>query len=86
MAIECNPAYLELGHIERLKAFGFNRVSMGVQDFNIKILDAINRKLKMQRPNWCELQEKNLQVPYRQRCTGNTAHQDHQQEPSDQQR
>ena len=44
MAIECNPAYFEPGHIEKLKAFGFNRVSMGVQDFNPKILEAINRK------------------------------------------
>ena len=44
MAIECNPAHLEFRHIELLKKFGFNRISIGVQDFRNDVLDAINRK------------------------------------------
>ena len=31
MAIECNPAHLEFRHIELLKKFGFNRISVGIQ-------------------------------------------------------
>ncbi len=44
MAIECNPAHLEFRHIELLKKFGFNRISLGIQDFRNDVLDAINRK------------------------------------------
>ena len=44
MAIECNPAHLEFRHIELLKKFGFNRISVGIQDFRDDVLDAINRK------------------------------------------
>ena len=44
MAIECNPAHLEFRHIELLKKFGFNRISIGIQDFRNDVLDAINRK------------------------------------------
>ena len=44
MAIECNPAHLEFRHIELLKKFGFNRISVGIQDFRNDVLDAINRK------------------------------------------
>lgn len=44
MAIECNPAHLEFKHIELLKKFGFNRISLGVQDFRNDVLEAINRK------------------------------------------
>ncbi len=44
MAIECSPAYFEFKHIELLKSFGFNRISMGVQDFRDDVLNAINRK------------------------------------------
>jgi len=44
MAIECSPAYFELKHIELLKEFGFNRISIGVQDFERDVLDAINRE------------------------------------------
>ena len=31
-------------HIELLKKFGFNRISLGIQDFRNDVLDAINRK------------------------------------------
>ena len=44
MAIECNPAHLEFKHIELLKKFGFNRISLGIQDFRNDVLNAINRK------------------------------------------
>ena len=44
MAIECNPAHLEFNHIEKLKRFGFNRISLGIQDFRQDVLDAINRR------------------------------------------
>ena len=44
MAIECNPAHLEFRHVELLKKFGFNRISVGIQDFRDDVLDAINRK------------------------------------------
>ena len=44
MAIECSPAYLDFQHIEKLKFYGFNRISLGIQDFDKKVLNAINRK------------------------------------------
>ena len=44
MAIECSPAYFVLKHIDQLKEYGFNRISIGLQDFDEKILNAINRK------------------------------------------
>lgn len=44
MAIECNPAHLNFRHIDLLKEFGFNRISVGIQDFRKDVLDAINRK------------------------------------------
>ena len=44
MAIECNPAHLEFNHIELLKKFGFNRISLGIQDFRLDVLEGINRK------------------------------------------
>ena len=44
MAIECNPAHLEFNHIELLKKFGLNRISLGIQDFRTDVLEGINRK------------------------------------------
>ena len=44
MAIECNPAHLEFKHIDLLKKYGFNRISIGIQDFRKDVLDAINRR------------------------------------------
>ena len=44
MAIECSPAHLDFKHVELLKNFGFNRISLGIQDFDEKVLDAINRR------------------------------------------
>ena len=47
IAMECHPGYLEYEHIDRLKAAGFNRVSLGVQDFDPKILKIVNRAPSM---------------------------------------
>ncbi len=44
IAMECNPAYLEPEHIDRLAAMGFNRLSLGIQDFNEDVLRQVNRK------------------------------------------
>ena len=43
IAIECNPAYLDKDEIRFLRNTGFNRISIGIQDFNPKILDCVNR-------------------------------------------
>lgn len=43
VAIECNPAHLTERYIERMKEAGFNRFSLGIQDFDKKVLDIINR-------------------------------------------
>jgi oxygen-independent coproporphyrinogen III oxidase len=44
IAIECNPAYLEFEQIDELAEMGFNRISLGVQDFHDDVLKAVNRK------------------------------------------
>ena len=44
MAIECSPAYFTFKHISLLKEYGFNRISLGIQDFKEDVLKAINRK------------------------------------------
>ncbi len=44
IAIECSPAYLDMEHIDRLAKIGFNRMSLGIQDFSAEVLNAINRK------------------------------------------
>jgi oxygen-independent coproporphyrinogen-3 oxidase len=43
-AIECNPAYLSVEYIDRLLKIGFNRISLGIQDFDKKVLLAVNRE------------------------------------------
>ncbi|MCX7797604.1 MAG: oxygen-independent coproporphyrinogen III oxidase [Melioribacter sp.] len=40
---EIDPRGLTKEHIEALKVSGFNRISMGVQDFNEKVQKAVNR-------------------------------------------
>lgn len=40
---EIDPRELTRGHLAALKAGGFNRISMGVQDFNEKVQKAVNR-------------------------------------------
>lgn len=44
IAMECSPAYLDFEDVDTLTGIGFNRISLGIQDFHIEVLDAINRK------------------------------------------
>ncbi|MCX6230088.1 MAG: oxygen-independent coproporphyrinogen III oxidase [Bacteroidetes bacterium] len=44
IAIECSPAYLEFEHIDQLAAMGFNRMSLGIQDFREDVLKVVNRQ------------------------------------------
>lgn len=44
IAMECNPAYLTHKQIDELASIGFNRLSIGIQDFNPHVLNLINRK------------------------------------------
>lgn len=43
IAIECNPAYLDAAYIDDLKKAGFNRFSLGIQDFDRGVLKSVNR-------------------------------------------
>jgi len=43
IAIEIDPRTVTPSKLKTLKALGFNRVSMGVQDFDNKVMDAVNR-------------------------------------------
>ena len=43
LAIEVDPRVTTLAHLEVLAELGFNRISLGVQDFNPKTQEAINR-------------------------------------------
>jgi oxygen-independent coproporphyrinogen-3 oxidase len=43
IAMECSPAYLDLEDLDRISELGFNRLSLGIQDFNEEILKTINR-------------------------------------------
>jgi len=42
-AIEVDPRTTDAGRIATLRTFGFNRISFGVQDFNLEVQQAINR-------------------------------------------
>jgi oxygen-independent coproporphyrinogen-3 oxidase len=44
IAIECNPAYLTKEQIPMLRKMGFNRLSLGIQDFDPAVLQAVNRE------------------------------------------
>jgi oxygen-independent coproporphyrinogen III oxidase len=43
IAMECSPSYLEYSHIDQLAEMGFNRMSLGIQDFREDVLKAVNR-------------------------------------------
>lgn len=43
VAIECHPGYLSLDGWRQIVEAGFNRVSIGVQDFHFEVLEAVNR-------------------------------------------
>lgn len=40
---EIDPRELTRAHLEALREIGFNRISMGVQDFNVDVQEAVNR-------------------------------------------
>ncbi len=44
IAMECNPAHLSYADVDRLRDIGFNRLSLGVQDFDNDILKYVNRE------------------------------------------
>ncbi|WP_321437810.1 oxygen-independent coproporphyrinogen III oxidase [uncultured Bacteroides sp.] len=44
IAIECHPGYLDENNWMELIKAGFNRCSIGVQDFNEKVLKGVNRR------------------------------------------
>ncbi|MFT3740048.1 MAG: oxygen-independent coproporphyrinogen III oxidase [Breznakibacter sp.] len=44
IAIECHPAHLYPDTIEKLVQGGFNRISLGIQDFDASVLKAVNRE------------------------------------------
>ncbi len=44
IAIECHPGYLTLNDWQQLLKAGFTRFSIGVQDFNEKVLKTVNRR------------------------------------------
>jgi oxygen-independent coproporphyrinogen-3 oxidase len=44
IAIECNPAYLNFPYLDALLSAGFNRFSLGIQDFNNEVLRSVNRE------------------------------------------
>ena len=43
MSIEVDPREMELDMIDHLRSLGFNRLSMGVQDFNKSVQERVNR-------------------------------------------
>ncbi len=43
IAMECSPAYLEFSDIDELAEMGFNRMSLGIQDFREDVLKIVNR-------------------------------------------
>ena len=44
IAIECDPASLDLNYVDGLMAAGFNRISFGIQDLNTEVLRGVNRR------------------------------------------
>ena len=44
VAMECSPAYLNLNDIISLAQMGFNRMSLGIQDMNKRLLEKLNRR------------------------------------------
>ncbi len=43
IAMECHPAHLTFDYVDRLIRLGFNRLSLGIQDFDEKVLKTVNR-------------------------------------------
>jgi len=57
IAIEIDPRTIDRSKVKKLKALGFNRISMGVQDFDPKVQEAVNRiqpfELVQEFYDWC---------------------------------
>ncbi len=45
IAMECHPAHLSFDYLEELVNLGFNRLSIGIQDFDKTVLNYVNRAL-----------------------------------------
>lgn len=45
IAIECNPAHLDHAYVDKLLKLGFNRISLGIQDFSEQVLKTVNREI-----------------------------------------
>lgn len=43
LGVEVDPRVTSLGHLETLRRLGFNRLSMGIQDFNPQVQEAVHR-------------------------------------------
>ena len=43
LGVEIDPRVTTPAHLDQLRSLGFNRLSMGVQDFNPKVQEAVNR-------------------------------------------
>jgi oxygen-independent coproporphyrinogen-3 oxidase len=44
VAMECNPTHLSPKQVDELADMGFNRISIGIQDLDLNVLDIINRR------------------------------------------
>lgn len=68
IAIECNPAYLDYNYTDQLLSAGFNRFSIGIQDFDEKILKIVNRDPSFTDPgellNYLKKHNKNISVNF----------------------
>ena len=49
IAIECHPGYLTLDNWQSLIDAGFNRFSIGIQDFNTDVLKTVNRRPSLEK-------------------------------------
>jgi oxygen-independent coproporphyrinogen-3 oxidase len=50
IAIECDPNLLTVDKVGDLASMGFNRLSIGIQDFDLKVLEAVNRRFPKTEP------------------------------------
>jgi oxygen-independent coproporphyrinogen-3 oxidase len=44
IAMECDPSLILRPQLEALREIGFNRLSFGIQDLNLAVLEAVNRR------------------------------------------
>src|SRR4030065_1172035 len=55
--VELDPRETTFEHVKTLKGLGFNRISMGIQDFNQRVQEAVNRIQSEETSerfiNWC---------------------------------